>query len=170
MTHLHQRREEITVNEVRDQCCLVAATNDGNGRMHCFLSNFGFFESVQNDRSQKLRNLRVRPSLMTESKVATRSEKTKSTLSRPAKTSMISELGFAYRLPSTPSKKTVRVCQVNESARKRRVEEQHSLTSSAYSSKGGVPLLTRSMARLKSCRVLYWSCARCSQLMHVCAM
>ena len=51
------------------------------------------------------------------SKAPTKSENTASASCRPARTEMISELGFVYRLFRTESKKTVKVLLVSRSGR-----------------------------------------------------
>jgi hypothetical protein len=58
-------------------------------------------------------NVLLLPERMTVSKVATKSVMTASALSRPARTDIMSELGFVYFLVRAASRKTVKVWPVS---------------------------------------------------------
>lgn len=63
---------------------------------------------------------------MIASKAATKSVKIWSTWSSPARTAMMSELGFVYFLGSTAEKKVVRVCNRGQETFQRRVDSYDS--------------------------------------------
>ena len=109
-THLHQRREEIALCEVRKQTGLECSWSHAQSHLNSFhlYTNCTWSWSDRHIYSYVLLDIPVLPELMFVSSVATRSLNTVSTLSRPANTSIMSELGFVYFFESTLVRNTVK--------------------------------------------------------------
>lgn len=98
-------------------------------------------------RTASSRTTGLRPFRIVISIVATKSERTVSASSRPARTESTSEFGFVYFLLSAASRKMVKVYLVSFGLQ----ERQRRLTSSAISSEGSFASRMRLIAPRNSC-------------------
>ena len=78
-------------------------------------------------------HLLLRPLRITVSKVAMKSVMTASALCRPARTEMMSELGFVYFLARAASRKMVKVWLVSQRSYRARARARHRTSSAKWS-------------------------------------
>ena len=99
--------------KVGRKSCMEAGGGYGEGSSDSFAPQ-GYYVLLVVRVGQLLMNLQVRPVRITVSNVAMKSVMTVSALFRPARTAMMSELGFVYFLVKAASKKAVKVWLVSQ--------------------------------------------------------
>lgn len=102
------------MGKIGDQAGFVSPAGHGNSHSNCFPTKLNFIEkdvslALALSRYSLGGYSRLLPLRTMPSRTVTNSEMTWSTSSRPARTVMISELGFVYFLLRMLVKKTVRV-------------------------------------------------------------
>lgn len=99
--------------KVGRKSCVEAGGGYGEGSSDSFAPQ-GYCVLLVVRIEQLLMNIHVRPVRITVSNVAMKSVMTVSALFRPARTAMMSELGFVYFLVKAASKKAVKVWLVSQ--------------------------------------------------------
>lgn len=126
---------------------MEASSSDGQCGPNSFAAQW-YWAMLAYLHPERILHILLRPLRITVSNVAITSVMTASASYRPARTEMMSELGFVYFLVRAASRKTVNVCAMSNEHYSTLSEN---LTSSAISSDGGVACLTHSRAWRKSC-------------------
>lgn len=109
VSYLHERREEVAVSKVRGQRRVEASGCYGEGCADSLEAEWYWGWSVCCPSCKRLETLLLRPLRITVSRVAMKSVMTASASCRPARTEMMSELGFVYFLVRAASRKAVKV-------------------------------------------------------------
>ena len=109
---LHERRKEITVCEVGWQSRVKASRGYGESGSDSFASQGYCVLSVLAGGHVFL-DIHVRPVRITVSRVAIKSVMTASASCKPARTEIMSELGFVYFFVKAASRKTAKVWPVS---------------------------------------------------------
>lgn len=104
------------MREVGRQGCVKAGGGYGEGSLDSFAAQGDWMRSVL-VVGHAHSSLRVRPLRITVSRVAMKSVMTASASCKPARTEMMSELGFVYFFVKAASRKTVKVWLVSQWAR-----------------------------------------------------